>query len=196
MNVFIVYAHPSKKSFTYQVLKQLIEGLKEAKHSIEISDLYEMDFISDMSEEEYEREGFGRKDMPIPNDVKIEHEKIERADAIIFLYPLWWSDVPAKLKGWFDRVYTVGYAYGYDSNRNKIRKMKQIDKGLSICTAGHPNEYLEKIGIAQSIRNIMLDDRLGGRFKEKQQIILGGTLDPEKVKENHLERAFSIGKTL
>ncbi len=196
MNVFIVYAHPSKRSFTFQVLNSLINGLKTANHSIELSDLYEMKFKSDMTEEEYEREGFVNVDLPIPKDVKKEHKKIERADCIIFLYPLWWSDVPAKLKGWFDRVYSVGYAYGYDLNGNKTQKMKQIKLGLSICTAGHPNEFLEEIGITKSMENIMVDDRLGKRFDKRELIILGGTLKLEEVKEKHLERAYEIGNNI
>ena len=196
MNVFIVYAHPSKKSFTYQVLNSLIKGLKNANHNIELSDLYEMGFKSEMTEQEYEREGFANLDISIPEDVKKEQDKIEWADSIIFVYPLWWSDVPAILKGWFDRVYSVGYAYGYDLDGNKTQQMKKIKLGLSICTAGHPNEFLDEIGITKSMETIMVDDRLGQRFDRKELIILGGTLDPDKVKEKHLTGAYDIGNNI
>lgn len=195
MNVFIVYAHPSTKSFTYQVLEQLMEGLKVEKHHVEVSDLYQMNFQSDMTSEEYEREGYANFDLPLSLDVKLEHQKIEKADCVIFLYPLWWSDCPAKLKGWFDRVYSVGYAYGINED-NPAVPMKTINKGIVITTAGHPNDFLDKIGIAESIRNIMLDDRLGNRFKEKELIILGGTSDLNSVKQKHLDHVFEIGKKL
>ncbi|KXX70910.1 NAD(P)H-dependent oxidoreductase [Flammeovirga sp. SJP92] len=196
MNVLIIYAHPSKKSFTYQILNQLLDGLEEANHTFEISDLYKMDFQSNMTEDEYEREGLANTNLPIPGDVTREHEKIEKADCIIFLYPLWWSDVPAIMKGWFDRVYSVGYAYGYDQEGNKIQAMKQIPLGLSICTAGHSNSYLHEIGIAQSMKKIMLDDRMGKRFNHKEFILLGGTTEIEKVREHHLSRAYEIGKNI
>ena len=62
--------------------------------------------------------------------------------------------------------------------------MKTISHGLVICTAGHPNEFLQEIGIAQSMENIMLNDRLGKRFENKEMLILGGTLELEKVMEN------------
>ena len=75
MKVFVVYAHPSEKSFTYRVRERFISGLEEAGHSYEISDLYEMNFKTDLTEEEYLREGFYRKDLPVPEDVKIEQEK-------------------------------------------------------------------------------------------------------------------------
>ncbi|MBZ4033492.1 NAD(P)H-dependent oxidoreductase [Flavobacterium sp. 17A] len=184
MNILIVYAHPSKKSYTFQVLEKLKSVLAIEKWNIEISDLYVSNFASDISEEEYEREGFGKTHLPIPEDVLKEQEKIEKADCIIFLYPVWWSDCPAKLKGWFDRVYSVGYAYGQNETS---RKMKTIPFGLVICTAGHPNDFLNEIGIAQSMEKVMLEDRLGKRFLEKEMIILGGTLQLENVMARHFE---------
>lgn len=196
MNILIIYTHPSEKSFTYEVFQELLKGLKTSNHSIEISDLYKMGFITDMSEKEYEREGFARTELPISKDIIREHQKVEKADYIIFLYPVWWSDCPAKLKGWFDRVYSVGYAYGYDNEGNKTQKMKKIRNGLVICTAGHPNEFLDEIGIAKSMRKVMIDDRLGERFDNKEMIILGGTLDIEKVKQKHLTKVFEIGKNI
>ncbi|KAF2327523.1 NAD(P)H-dependent oxidoreductase [Flavobacterium nitrogenifigens] len=184
MNILIVYAHPSKKSYTFQVLERLKSVLGNKNWHIEVSDLYASHFISDMSEAEYEREGFAKTQLPIPSDVLAEQEKIEKADAIIFLYPVWWSDCPAKLKGWFDRVYSVRYAYGQNET---TRKMKTIPYGLAICTAGHPNDFLHEIEIAQSMEKIMLEDRLGKRFTHKEMIILGGTLELENVMAKHFE---------
>ncbi|MDR0748050.1 MAG: NAD(P)H-dependent oxidoreductase [Tannerellaceae bacterium] len=193
MNILIIYAHPSNKSFTYKVLQTLLKALNMGNHRVEILDLYKMKFQSDMTEEEYEREGFAKTELPLSEDVIEEHRKIEWADAVIFLYPVWWSDCPAKMKGWFDRVYSVGYAYGYDKNGGKTVKMKKIKLGLVICTAGHPNEFLDKTGIAESMRNVMLDDRLGIRFGKKEMIILGGTLELEKVANSHLEKIMNVG---
>lgn len=184
MNILIVYAHPSKKSYTFQVLERLKLALNTDDFNVEISDLYAANFQTDMSEEEYEREGFAKTELSIPSDVLAEQEKIEKADCIIFLYPVWWSDCPAKLKGWFDRVYSVGYAYGQNETS---RKMKTIPFGLVICTAGHPNEFLNETEIAPSMVKIMLEDRLGKRFEEKEMIILGGTLDLEDVMPTHFQ---------
>ena len=192
MKIQIIYCHPSKRSYTFEIMEQLKSNLEKEELAYEISDLYAMDFRSDMIEEEYEREGFVRTELPIPKDIKAEHQKIEKADCLIFVYPVWWSDCPAKLKGWFDRVYSVGYAYG--SDKSKLgEKMKTLKYGLVICTAGHPNEFLEEIGIAESMRNVMIDDRLGKRFTNKEMIILGGTLDREKVRSIHSEVIESIG---
>ena len=56
MNVFIVYAHPSEDSFTRYVRDSFIKGLEAGGHSYLMSDLYKMDFRTDMSEAEYLRE--------------------------------------------------------------------------------------------------------------------------------------------
>ncbi len=185
MNILIVYSHPSTKSYTYSILAQIKALFAQENWQVAISDLYAMDFQSDMTEAEYEREGFAKIDLPISTDVLSEHQKIEQADCIVFLYPVWWSDCPAKLKGWFDRVYSVGYAYGH---QRQLRPMKTIPYGAVICTAGHPNAFLEEIGIAQSMQTIMLDDRLGKRFEHKEMLILGGTLDLEKVRAEHQQK--------
>ncbi|GAE85892.1 NAD(P)H-dependent oxidoreductase [Bacteroides reticulotermitis] len=196
MNILIIYAHPSNKSFTYKALRILLKALNMSNHQVEVSDLYKMKFQSDMTEEEYEREGFAKTELPLSEDVIAEHRKIDWADCIVFLYPVWWSDCPAKMKGWFDRVYSAGYAYGYDRNGEKVIKMKHIKLGLVICTAGHPNDFLEETGIAGSMRNVMLDDRLGVRFEKKEMIILGGTLEYEKVANSHLEKIMNLGMNM
>lgn len=188
MNILIIYCHPSQKSYTFSVFEQLKTAITNQLWSVTTSDLYSMNFQSDMTEEEYEREGFANLELPIPSDVLDEHKKLEQADGVIFLYPLWWSDCPAKLKGWFDRVYSVGYAYGYDDSGKKVIKMKEVPFGIAICTAGHPNEFLIETGIAQSMQNIMIDDRLGKRFKHKEMVLLGGTLELDNVRKKHQQQ--------
>ena len=189
MNILIIYSHPSKQSYTFQVLEQLKELIAAQNWNLEISDLYEMGFQSDMTEAEYEREGLINTTMPIPADVILEHQKIAKADTIIFLYPVWWSDCPAKMKGWFDRVYSVGYAYANDQSD---AKMKTVPLGLAVCSAGHPNAFLDEIEIAKSMKTVFLNDSLGKRFENKEMLILGGTLDKEKVYDEHQIQIKSV----
>ena len=195
MKIYVVFAHPSKKSFTRQVLDEFLRGLQEAGHSIEIGDLYRMNFKSDMDLEQYTRETGSDPHAPLPADVMHEHAKISAADALVFIYPVWWSDCPAKLKGWFDRVLTYGYAYTYESGKHSAAKL-EIQKALVICPAGHSVDYLEQIGIAESMRRVMLNDRLlGVGVKEARMEILGGMLqnDPDVSKRN-LTTAYQLGR--
>jgi NAD(P)H dehydrogenase (quinone) len=194
LNIYVVFAHPSKQSFTREVLDEFIRGLQEAGHSIEIGDLYQMNFKAGMDLEQYNRETGTDPDAPLTEDVNLEHAKINDADALAFIYPVWWSDCPAKLKGWFDRVLTYGYAYTYEGGKHSASKI-EIQKALVICPAGHPVGHLEETGIAESMRQVMLNDRLlGVGVKEAQMEILGGMIhnDPDIRKQN-LETAYRLG---
>lgn len=47
----------------------------------------------------------------LPDEVLREQQRVERADMLVFVFPIYWWSVPALLKGWFDRVLTVNWAY-------------------------------------------------------------------------------------
>jgi len=194
MRIFIVYAHPSEDSFTRHVRDSFIEGLKSAGHSCILSDLYKMNFKTDMSEAEYLRDANYNDELPLSQDVLCEQEKVNTSDAIVFIYPVFWTEAPAKLVGWFDRVWTYGFAYG-------SRSMKKLKKGLVICIAGHSLQQLKDYGHYDSMKTVMLGDRLFDRVIEKDFIVLDATtkFDMEKRKENwdkHLKTAFEAGRTI
>lgn len=195
MHVYVVFAHPSRRSFSQAVLKAFARGLEEAGHTFEIGDLYDMGFEYEMDEAQYFRELGLDPRAPVPEDVQSEQDKIDRADALVFIYPLWWSDCPAKLKGWFDRVLTYGYAYFYDDDEQRYSRIA-IDKALVICSAGHTVEHLEETGIAESMRCIMLSDRLlGVGVKAAEMAILGGMMPgDDSRREGNLQRAYELGK--
>ena len=197
MNVYILFAHPSKTSFNRQVLETFTQGLQDAGHTYDINDLYDTNFQSDMDLNQYLREVGLDPDAPVPHDVRMEQEKVNRADALAFIYPVWWSDCPAKLKGWFDRVWAYGYAYLYDDDEQRHTKI-EIEKAIVICSAGHTVEHLEEIGIAESMRRIMLNDRLLGLgVKEAKMEILGGMMPADNTfKKINLEKAYDLGKKL
>ena len=191
MKVFIVYCHPSYDSLTREVRDSFIAGLESAGHSYILSDLYAMNFTTDMSEEEYKREAFYRRELPVPPDVQAEHEKINSSDAIVFIYPVFWTEAPAKLVGWLDRVWTYGFAYGAE------RGMKQLEKGMILCVAGNTLEYFERTGLGEAMRRVFLDDRFFDRVKQKELIILDAASrelpERETNRIKHLKRAFDAG---
>jgi len=192
MKVFIVYCHPSNDSLTREVRDSFIAGLESAGHDYILSDLYAMNFLSDMGEGEYLREAYYRRELPLPEDVRAEQEKINASDAIAFIYPVFWTDAPSKLVGWFDRVWTFGFAYGEN------RGMKTLEKGLVLCVAGNTLEYFERTGLGEAMKKVMLEDRLFDRVKRKEMIILDATsrelVERELYRARHLARAFEAGR--
>ena len=197
MHVYIVFAHPSEGSFNREVLDAFAQGLTDAAHTYEIGDLYRMGFESDMDLEQYQREVGLDPNAPLPDDVSAEQEKIDRADVLAFVYPVWWSDCPAKLKGWFDKVLTYGYAYFYDEHEERHTEI-QIEKAIVICSAGHTLEHLKETGIVESMERIMLHDRLlGVGVKEARMVILGGMMpEDDTYRQVNLDRAYKLGLNL
>eukprot|EP00826_Nyctotherus_ovalis_P037318 TRINITY_DN3396_c0_g1_i1.p1 TRINITY_DN3396_c0_g1~~TRINITY_DN3396_c0_g1_i1.p1 ORF type:complete len:229 (+),score=56.43 TRINITY_DN3396_c0_g1_i1:97-687(+) len=105
--ILIVYAHPDPKSFTHAILETALECFKARHFEIAVRDLYAMNFSPVMTMPDF---GQFAGDSP-PPDVEQEQKLIKWCDVIVFLFPLWWSGMPAILKGYIDRVFTYGFAY-------------------------------------------------------------------------------------
>ena len=193
MKAFIVYCHPSEDSFTSHVRDSFIKGIVDSGNEYLISDLYKMNFKSDMSEKEYLRDSNYRDTPDLEEDVLAEQKKINDCDAIVFIYPVFWTEAPAKLVGWFDRVWSYGFAYG-----NKT--MKFLDKGLILCTAGNEKEKLEQFGLIDAMEKVMFGDRLFNRVKESDFVVFGGMSKGSETRERdwhkNLQIAYEKGKKL
>jgi NAD(P)H dehydrogenase (quinone) len=177
MKVLIIYCHPSENSFTRNVRDKVVECLLKNEHTYEISDLYKMNFNTDMSEAEYLREANYDESIEISADVKKEQEKINSCDVLIFIYPVFWTEAPAKLVGWFDRVWTYGFAYG-----NK--RMKMIKKSIFLCVAGRTCSHLSEHGQLDAMKSIMIGDRLFERSESNEMYVLDGMSKANESKRN------------
>ncbi|MDR0847645.1 MAG: NAD(P)H-dependent oxidoreductase [Propionibacteriaceae bacterium] len=194
MRVHIVFAHPSAASFTRSVLNSFTLGLAAAGHTFTVSDLYAMGFSPVLTQAEYQRESTHEVASPVPADVAAEQAKLNAADAWVFIYPVWWTDCPAILKGWFDRVWTVGYAHHSSA-------MPQAEHALVLCTAGHAAEYLRGMGFWPAMETVMLGDRIANRAKTRQFVVFDGSeaVDAETWKTRkaeHLAMAMQLGLDL
>lgn len=198
-HIHIVYAHPSERSLTREILDAFLGGLDDAGHTSTVSDLYAMEFRSELTLTEYERESGRRTDARVPDDVAAEHARLNAADAWAFIYPVWWTDCPARLKGWFDRVWTMGYAY-------KPMSLRMARKALVLCTAGYSVDELDSSGCYQAMKTTMLTDRIGERARSSEFVVLGGSVlgngdgsGAERwasVKAAHLARAAELARTI
>lgn len=112
MHILIVYAHPRppERTFSGAVLEQFKRGAEEAGHTCEVADLYREGFNPLMSDRDLQQ----LDGVPMPDDVLKEQARIERADGLCFIFPIWWFGPPAMFKGWLDRVWSAGWAYTFD----------------------------------------------------------------------------------
>ncbi len=110
MNVLVVTAHPRPESLTGQVAGKIVEGLAAAGHKYEILDLYTADF--DPRVFPVDEPNYSDPTKPYSDETFLEMERIRNHDAIIFVFPVWWHSLPAILKGYIDRIFNYGFAYG------------------------------------------------------------------------------------
>ena len=198
MHTHIVYCHPSENSLTAEIRDSFLRGLKDSGKTYTISDLYKMDFKTDMSEPEYLRDAFYNAEPPLSPDVLAEQALVNAADALVFIYPVFWTEAPAKLVGWFDRVWTFGFAYGDASVK---ASMKKLSKALVLACSGNTEAALREQGRLQAMENVMLDDRIYDRAEQKEFVLMGGTERNNaalraQMREQHLEKAYQLACAL
>ncbi|MEG1655018.1 MAG: NAD(P)H-dependent oxidoreductase [Hafnia sp.] len=124
MKVLLVYAHPEPKSLNGSLKNFTIQHLQNAGHEVQVSDLYAMDWKAALdandSKNRLDETYFDAsldsqhafKNGLQSDDIALEQSKLLWTDTVIFQFPLWWFSMPAIMKGWVERVYAYGFAYG------------------------------------------------------------------------------------
>lgn len=103
----IIRALHRDSSFLSEGVDRLESRLQEQGNTVEIRDLYEMNFNPVLTTDDFEALKSGN----LPQDISTEQKHIEEADFIWVVFPIWWSSMPAILKGYIDRVLLSGFAY-------------------------------------------------------------------------------------
>jgi NAD(P)H dehydrogenase (quinone) len=131
--VLIVHAHPDPTSLTAQLAGAARSALRAQGHEVIQSDLYAMGWKAVYDERDFPERldparlsiaaesGHAFTNGTQPDDIAAEQAKLMAADAVIFQFPLWWFSMPAIMKGWFERVYAYGLAYGNKGAGNTHR---------------------------------------------------------------------------
>ncbi|KIW37455.1 uncharacterized protein PV06_10494 [Exophiala oligosperma] len=131
MRVLVVLAHPERQSLTAALSNVIIEELQTEGHQVQVSDLYAMGWKSQIDREDFR--GFPSEEplrvanasleaytaARLTEDVIAEQRRLLWADTVILQFPLWWYSMPAILKGWVDRVFSCGFAYGVGEHNDK-----------------------------------------------------------------------------
>ena len=130
MKVLAVYAHPVRESFNSALLRETVAGLTCAGHDVRVADLCAEGFRPAMVEADFVQFSGGQ----MPPEVIREQQRVEWSDAIVFVFPIWWWSIPAILKGWFDRVFSFGWAWvdPNDPSKTPLRP-RQV---MVLATAG------------------------------------------------------------
>jgi NAD(P)H dehydrogenase (quinone) len=172
VNVLWVYAHPESRSLNAALRDVGTNVLQQAGHRVTVSDLYAMSWKAAL-----DRDDFGDlHDAPtelsrtskcaqeagtVADDIRTEQRKLVEADTLVLQFPLWWYATPAILKGWIDRVFAKGFAYGIADPTDPTRTFRYGDGPLRdkraqvITTAGSPAAAMGPRGINGQLDQVL-----------------------------------------
>lgn len=119
MRALVLVAHPAPESLTHAAATRAVAGLERAGHAVDVVDLCAEGYRAAMSLEErlaYET------DDPIRDPIVAAHvAQLRAAQILVFVYPTWWSGLPAVLRGWLERTMVPGVGFHLDARTNKVR---------------------------------------------------------------------------
>ncbi|AYO38142.1 NAD(P)H-dependent oxidoreductase [Serratia sp. P2ACOL2] len=172
MNVLIVYAHPEPQSLNGSLKDFSVQRLEAAGHAVQVSDLYVMQWKATLDANDSTAQSGDRFNPSLDSqqafaqglqskDIELEQEKLLWADTVILQFPLWWFSMPAILKGWVERVYAYGFAYGVGEHSD-VRWGDRYGEGtlagkramLIVTTGGWESHYAQR-GINGPIDDIL-----------------------------------------
>lgn len=193
MRTLIVLSHPDPKSLTHAVAGRIADGVRaaDASHEVEIADIAEEGFdprwsCADIS-------AF-RKEAPPPADVLAEQARIDRADALVLVFPIYWWAMPALLKGWIDRVFSNGWAYDERPDGKVAKLLGRLRVRLVGIGAADEGVYTRRdyAGAMRTQIDHGIFDYCGAPVLSSDLLLPGDEPFPESA----LERAGEIGRAI
>lgn len=145
MHTLIVVSHPDTASLTHAIARQVATGIQAASvdATVEIADLAAEGFDPRWTHGDIAR---FTQAAPATPDVAAEQARLDRADALVLVYPVFWWSFPGLLKGWIDRVFTQGWAYEDDNAGGKIVKKLQRLKVHLVANGGADQGTMDRHG--------------------------------------------------
>lgn len=171
MKTLLVLAHPRRNSLTGQAADAFAAAALAKGHEIEFADLVAEGFDPVLREAD-EPDWDNPKKIYSP-EVQGEMARVERNDATVMIFPVWWWSVPAVLKGWIDRVWNQGWAYGGGAKFPQSRawmigiaggdlalyQKRRYDEAMSI---GLDTGILDYCGVKERRLELLYDATAGG----------------------------------
>lgn len=194
--VLIVFAHPERQSFCGAALEAVVAGIADADGTCRIRDLYQEGFDPRLTAAEFDRERMEGPEIEVPPAIRREQQAVLWADTVVFVCPLWWSDVPAILKGWFDRVWTKDFAWK-DNGETELRRSPS-KRALLLVSAGNSHDKLDADGVIQSLQAVTIGDRLRNvGFEPVELVLLAGLAESDEITaQAQLEQARAVGRSV
>ncbi len=157
MKATVILAHPWHGSFNKAIMDQTIKKLEKRKKAYQVIDLNKDNFNPVLQEEDLALFSRGKSNDEMVNRYQT---MISDSDELIFIFPIWWFDSPAILKGFIDKVMLKDYAY-VEGKTGLKGLLNHIKKTTVITTSEVPTWYLRFIA-GNPIGGTFIKSTLGG----------------------------------
>lgn len=155
MRIHLVQCHPLADSLNAHLAGRIAEMLAESGHAVDRLDLYAHGFSPAMTVEE--RRAYHAPPV-VPPDIEALQARLKAADHLVLVFPTWWFSLPAMLKGWFDRVWSPGFAYEHGTPiRPKLTQLKSV---TVVTTLGSP-WWIDRLVMHQPVRKVLKTALIG-----------------------------------
>jgi len=144
----VIVAHPNEQSFTMTVANAYCDAVRANGSEATQRDLYRMNFAPSLAASEVPKAG-GFAPGP---DVLAERRILSDVDVFAFVYPFWMNAQPAMMKGYIDRIFGMGFAYGPSRSGNV--PLLAPRKMISLTSSGGPTDWLVKTGAWDAVRKL------------------------------------------
>ncbi|KYF79288.1 NAD(P)H dehydrogenase [Sorangium cellulosum] len=191
MHALLVISHPDPRSLTHGVAAQVAEGVSLSGGSFEIADLAAEAFDPRFTAADL---AVHRMKAPPPADVAAEQARIDRADALVLVYPVYWWSMPGLLKGWIDRVFANGWAFDFGPEAGLVKKLRDLRVHL-VAIAGSDARTYERHGYFGAMKTQIdhgIFDYCGASVVTSELLHESETQDPA----SHLAAARVLGRNL
>ena len=108
MHTLVILAHPYAKSYCHAVYERVTQTLEQAGHTVDRLHLDHEGFDPIMRGPDLAVYAKGQSADPA---VQSYQARIDAAQQLVFIFPIWWEVMPALLKGFLDKTFTKGWAY-------------------------------------------------------------------------------------
>ena len=133
MRVLVVYSHPDPDSLVAAALARALAGLSTGGHEVRVTDLYDDGFEPAMTADER----LSHAEPGVAPELQRYADDLAWAEALVLVYPTWWSGQPAILKGWIDRVWVAGVAWELPEGANLLRpRLHNVRRIVAVTTHG------------------------------------------------------------
>lgn len=182
MRCLLIHAHPDPDSFSTALRTAAVEGLNAGGHHVDVIDLYAIGYRAAMTSDEHR--DYDNISAEHPDPQVTEHIALLReAQALIFVYPTWWSGPPAIMKAWLDRTLLPGVAFTLDESTNKVKPgLKNVKHLVGITTTGSPSWFVRGVGNAGR-RTIMQTVRVVCHWRCRRRWYSLASLDTSTAQE-------------